>query len=230
VAAGKPLFGGRNTTPSAFVTLLMFPTMLTMLVSGVWHGAGYTFIIWGFLHGMLLSANHVWRVIRPKIWPNAKSYARWMPPIGFLLTFGSVVFAMAMFRASTAGAATAIWKGMLGFNGVTLPQALFARLGPVADTLLAIGVHPAWSSGSALMEAVLRIAILLAIALGLPNTLELLASFEPAIGVRPAKQLPRSVRLLAWTPSPAWAIWLAVIACCGILSLGELSEFLYWQF
>jgi hypothetical protein len=34
----------------------------------------------------------------------------------------------------------------------------------------------------------------------------------------------------AWTPSPAWAVGLACVAAAGILSLGELSEFLYWQF
>ena len=93
-----------------------------------------------------------------------------------------------------------------------------------------IGVHPAWTSGSVLLEATVRIGVLLAIALAMPNTLEILAPYEPALGVKPAKVRPLLVRALAWTPDRIWAIGLAGIALAGILSLGELSEFLYWQF
>jgi len=230
LARGKPSFGGRNTTLSAFLTLLMFPTVLTMFISGLWHGAGYQYLLWGLLHGLLLSINHAWRLLRPRFWPNAKSYARIMPPIGFVLTFLSVVFAMVMFRAPTARAAADLWAGMLGSHGVTLPAAVFSRLGPVANWLAAIGVQPAWSSGSALLNATLRIAVLLAITLAMPNTLQILARYEPAIGVKPPKVEPAWARLLGWRPSAPWAVGLAVIAACGILSLGELSEFLYWQF
>ena len=230
MAAGKPVFGGRNTTMSSFGMLLAGPTILTMLVSGIWHGAGYTYILWGLLHGVLLSINHAWRVLRPRFWPDTKTYARIMPPVGYVLTFSAVVFAMAMFRAPTAASAVAVWKGMLGLNGIALPQALFSRLGPVADFLSAMGVHGVWSSGTLFRDSVLRISALLIVTLGFPNTLQLLARYEPAIGVRPAKQEPRLVRLLRWSPGVGWAVGLAVVAMAGILSLGELSEFLYWQF
>ncbi len=129
MALGKPVFGGRNTNLSAFLVMLAMPTLLTMLISGVWHGAGYTFILWGLLHGVLLCVNHAWRLIRPRIWSDAKSYNRRMAPIGFLLTFLSVVFAMVLFRAPTVSAAVMVWKGMIGSYGAALPQAVFARLG-----------------------------------------------------------------------------------------------------
>ena len=70
----------------------------------------------------------------------------------------------------------------------------------------------------------------MAIALGLPNTLQILARYEPAIGVRPARQEPWMVRVAQWRPSGYWAYGLAAISAAGILSLGQLSEFLYWQF
>ena len=60
---GQPGFGGRNTTVGAFVSLLMFPIVITMFVSGLWHGAGYGFIVWGLLHGFYLTINHGWRVV-----------------------------------------------------------------------------------------------------------------------------------------------------------------------
>ncbi|WP_428485653.1 MBOAT family O-acyltransferase [Rhodopila sp.] len=230
MARGKAIFGGRNTNIPAFLTLLAMPTILTMLISGLWHGAGYTYVLWGLLHGVLLCINHAWRLIRPRIWRDTNSYNRRMAPVGFALTFLSVVFAMVLFRAPTIGSAVMLWKGMAGAYGATLPQAVFARLGSLVGLLTTIGFHPAWTSGSLLVEATLRIGVLLFIALALPNTLEILAPYEPALGVKPAKASPLLVRSLTWTPSAPWAVGLACVALAGILSLGELSEFLYWQF
>jgi D-alanyl-lipoteichoic acid acyltransferase DltB (MBOAT superfamily) len=230
MARGKAVFGGRNTTLSAFIVMLAMPTILTMLISGVWHGAGYTFILWGLLHGLLLCINHAWRLIRPRFWAGTASYNRWMAPAGFLLTFLSVVVAMVLFRAPTVSAALLLWKGMIGSYGAALPHAVLARLGAAGEWLTAVGFHAAWTSGSFSLEAILRIGVLLVIALVLPNTLEILAPYEPALGVKPAKNPAWLTRRMSWTPSAAWALGLACVALAGILSLGELSEFLYWQF
>ena len=230
LAKGRPIFGGRNTSFGAFLSLLAMPTLLTMLVSGIWHGAGYTYVLWGLLHGTLLCVNHAWRLIRPRIWPDAGLYNRRMAPFGFVLTFVSVVVAMVLFRAASPGAALLLWKGMVGVYGLTLPQAVFSRLGSMAGLLTSIGVRPAWTSGTLLLTATTRISLLLVIALVLPNTLQMLAAFEPAIGVKPAKMPSRPVRILTWAPNGVWAVGLACVALAGVLSLGELSEFLYWQF
>lgn len=230
IAKGKAIFGGRNTSVPAFLVLLAMPTVLTMLISGIWHGAGYTYIVWGLLHGLLLCINHAWRLVRPRVWPDTKLYNRRMAPIGFLLTFVSVVAAMVMFRSPTLGATFLLWKGMIGCYGIALPQAVFSRLGSAAGWLEALGVQPAWSSGALLLDAAARIGCMLAIALLMPNTLQILAAYEPAIGVKPEKTPARVVRILAWKPNRAWAVGLAGVALAGMLSLGQLSEFLYWQF
>jgi alginate O-acetyltransferase complex protein AlgI len=230
MAQGKTVFGGRNTSIGAYLSLLAMPTMLTMLVSGFWHGAGYTYILWGLLHGAFLCVNHAWRMLRPRIWNDTKIYNKHAAPFGFVLTFLSVVTAMVLFRAPTAGSAWLLWKGMVGVYGVDLPQAVFSRLGGIVPLLTSLGVHSAWTSGSLLMNATIRIALLLAIALLLPNTLQMLAAFEPALGIKPDKTQSSSERLLTWRPNRTWAIGLAFVAFAGILSLGQLSEFLYWQF
>jgi alginate O-acetyltransferase complex protein AlgI len=230
MAAGKPGFGGRDTTVASFATLLMMPTMLTMFVSGVWHGAGYTYIVWGLMHGAMLTINHAWRLIRARVWPGAKDHPRLLASSGFVLTFVSVVIAMVIFRAPTVRAAASIWGDMVGANGVTLPAGLLARLGPMTHWLHEIGVQPDASSGARVVEGVLRVGVLLFIALGLPNTLQILAPYEPALGIRPAKQEPWLVRAVRWSPSHSWAVGIAAISAAGILSLGQLSEFLYWQF
>ena len=64
----------------AFLQLLAGPTLLTMFVSGLWHGAGYLFILWGLLHGVYLTINHAWRLVGPRLWPSKESYARVMRP------------------------------------------------------------------------------------------------------------------------------------------------------
>lgn len=230
MAAGRPGFGGRDTTVASFATLLMMPTILTMFISGLWHGAGYTYIVWGLMHGAMLTINHAWRVIRARIWPGAKDHPRLRTSTGFMLTFISVVIAMVMFRAPTVRAAATIWGDMVGANGVSLPAGLLARLGPLTHWLQAIGVRPDGSSGSLVVEGVSRVGVQLFIALDLPNTLQILAPHEPALGIRPAKQEPWLVRTTRWSPSGYWAVGVAAISVAGILSLGQLSEFLYWQF
>ncbi len=104
-AQGKPLFGGRNTNLPAFLTVLAMPTMLTMLVSG--HGTvlGYTYVLWGLLYGLFLCINHAWRVVRPRIWADTMRYNHNAAPIGFGLTFVSVVAAMVLFRAPSVSSA-----------------------------------------------------------------------------------------------------------------------------
>ena len=54
-----PLGGNRKTVPRRYENLL-----LTMLVGGLWHGAGWTFVFWGALHGIYLVINHGWRSLR----------------------------------------------------------------------------------------------------------------------------------------------------------------------
>jgi alginate O-acetyltransferase complex protein AlgI len=126
--------------------------------------------------------------------------------------------------------AVSVWTDMIGLHGITLPEGLLARLGPLTGLAHAIGVRPDASSGAILTEATLRITILMAIVLCLPNTLQILAPYEPAIGFKPAKQELWLVRRLRWTGSAPWAVGIATVAAAGILSLGQLSEFLYWQF
>jgi hypothetical protein len=94
--------------------------------------------------------------------------------------------------------------------------------------LAAHGVHPVVASGKALSQEIVFLVVLLAIALRGPNTLQLLSRYDPALGAPRPDQNKRPI--LMWSPSPGWAAGTAVIAAAGILSLGQLSEFLYWQF
>jgi len=208
----------------------MVPTLLTMFISGVWHGAGYGYIVWGVLNGVYLSINHAWRLVRPKLWPDGASYGRFMAPVGLMLTFISFAVAMVFFRAPTMSAALDLLKGMIGLNGLALPSEIYDKLGPLAGWLHRLGVASQSGSGQDFVMMLIWIGGLTVIALACPNTLQILAPYEPALGIKPRPIRLWSKKLIEWKPSLAWAIGMSAIAAIAIRSLGGPSEFLYWQF
>ncbi|WP_342116963.1 MBOAT family O-acyltransferase [Pseudoduganella sp. OTU4001] len=101
-----PLGGNRNGSWARRRNL-----MLTMVLGGAWHGAGWTFLAWGVLHGFYL-------VLHQHFSGGAR---RWW---GRPLTFLAVLLAWVPFRASDMGAALDIWSGMAGLHGLGLPRGL----------------------------------------------------------------------------------------------------------
>jgi D-alanyl-lipoteichoic acid acyltransferase DltB (MBOAT superfamily) len=233
LAKGKSGFGGRESTMGAFVSLLMLPTVVTMFISGLWHGAGYGFVIWGLLHGFYLTINHGWRVIAARLWPDRRSYERVMKPIGLVLTFVSVTTAMVFFRAPTMPSAISLVKGMIGLNAIAVPQALFDSLGPLNHMLSGVVgvIAEPWASEN-FAKGTIWICGLMFVALVCPNTLQILSHYEPALGVksRPIKPTVGRIRVVEWSPSVPWALAMSAVAAIAILFIGGPSEFLYWQF
>ena len=233
--AGRGLPGliAGKATIGAFAYLIMFPMLITMFLSGIWHGAGYTFIVFGMLHGVYLTINHAWRQFGPRLWPDRVSRDRWITPIGAILVFIGVMVANVFFRSPTITSAMDILRGMVGLHGLALPQAVFDGLGPVAGLLQSIGAKSMASdlwSGRDFMVMIAWIVGLAAVAYGFPNTLQILASVEPALGVKPSPTGTTLQRVLQWTTSLPWAVAVSVLALASVLSLGGPSAFLYWQF
>jgi hypothetical protein len=102
-----PLGGNRRGRPRRYVNL-----MATMVLGGLWHGASWTFVAWGALHGAYLVANHAWTALRQRLgWPALPT------PVAVAITFVAVVVAWVPFRATTFPAAWSILRGMAGLNG-----------------------------------------------------------------------------------------------------------------
>jgi D-alanyl-lipoteichoic acid acyltransferase DltB (MBOAT superfamily) len=100
---------GRITFNASLVAIFF-----AMLISGFWHGAGWTFVIWGGMHGVGLVVNHVWRKRKMK-----------MPRIlAWLITFNFVNISFVFFRARSWERATKVLEGMGGSNGVTMHRSL----------------------------------------------------------------------------------------------------------
>jgi alginate O-acetyltransferase complex protein AlgI len=239
MSAGKPVLGRKKPTASAFLALIAGPTVLTMFLSGFWHGAGATFLIWGLLHAAYLVVNHGWRQWHPK-W-NTATYERIMKPLGWVITFASVVAAMAFFRAKTVAAAVTLLAGMMGLNGISIPQAVLNRAGFAGSLLSAAGVSGDLSSGTTFVFACMWLGALFAIVMFLPNSLEMWRQYEPALYFGPEPTKTNSTP--AATPArlartfdfkvqlnKRWALTSAMLLVFGILGLNRVSEFLYWQF
>jgi D-alanyl-lipoteichoic acid acyltransferase DltB (MBOAT superfamily) len=109
-----PLGGNRRGPLRRYVNL-----MLTMLLGGLWHGAAWTFVIWGGLHGLFLVINHAWRTARGPRPPNV--LAQWA---GRVMTLLAITVAWVFFRADSFGSAVNVLSGMLGLNGVMAPAGL----------------------------------------------------------------------------------------------------------
>jgi D-alanyl-lipoteichoic acid acyltransferase DltB (MBOAT superfamily) len=231
MARKLPGLGGRAPSVGAFLQLLAGPVLLTMFVSGLWHGAGYLFILWGLLHGVYLSVNHAWRLFGPRIWLNKATYDRFMRPTGLGLTFLSVAVSMVLFRSANAHAAKELLRGMVGLNGVSLPQQIYAQLGPLKGLLQSFISASTSMSAQELVLAMTWLGALLVIALLLPNTLQLMARYEPALGIlsKPAARLS-VLRAFDWTPTVPWAVAMSALVVAAVIRIGGKSEFLYWQF
>ena len=226
-----PGLGGRAPGVGAFLQLLAGPTLLTMFVSGLWHGAGYLFILWGLLHGVYLSVNHAWRLFGPRNWSSKETYERFMRPTGFVLTFLSVVVAMVLFRSANTDAAKELLQGLVGLNGISLPQQFLAQLGPLKGLLQSFVTASTVMSAQEFVFAMVWLGVLLLVALLFPNTLQLMARYEPALGVHPRPAAPFSLlRVLDWTPTVPWAVVVSSLVVAAVLRIGGKSEFLYWQF
>ncbi|PWF47650.1 MBOAT family O-acyltransferase [Massilia glaciei] len=188
--------------------------MLTMLLGGLWHGAGWTFVAWGALHGGFLVLHHCWQA-----WGGF----RLAPLAAQALTFLAVMLAWVFFRAPDFGTAFDILGALAGANGVSLPRA-FA---PLAQWLPgAVGFDGLrWIELVGLGLPALALAAVLAFFA--PTTQEIFCHYEPAferILHRPARQW------ITWRPRPAWGLGFAGLFIVCVLSMNRVSEFLYFQF
>jgi D-alanyl-lipoteichoic acid acyltransferase DltB (MBOAT superfamily) len=214
------LGGNRRGRTRRYVNL-----MATMLLGGLWHGANWTFVIWGGLHGVYLLANHAWRELRSRLGWN-RSFGAVGKAAAVLLTFLATVVAWVFFRADSLGDALAIVQAMAGANGVALPYRWLEKLGVAGTWLAQQGVrfeNTATFGGGAQLNWIIVCTLIVWCA---PNTQEILRAFRPALGVEPGGL----TRWWSWRPAWPWLAFTAVAATCSVLSLTAVSEFIYFQF
>lgn len=185
-----------------------FNVMATMLLSGLWHGAGWTFIIWGGLHGFLLCVQHAARRLSDKMQWNWTASLGWHL-LAVFLTFTATAIGWVFFRAADFDTALQLLSSMAGF----VPANAGLRV-----------VHPE--------TAVPWLLALGAIVWLAPNTQQIIARMESGSDLfQPtAARLAWLNRMVQLKPSYASGVAVAILFALALSSMSNVQEFLYFQF
>jgi len=212
-----PLGGSRKGQTRRYVNL-----MLTMMLGGLWHGAAWPFVLWGALHGLFLSINHLWTRL-------AAGAARrgWRLELGCVpaqgLTFLAVTLAWVFFAAPSFSAAMAVLVGMAGGHGIigssrdAVGLLLTEGIGTARDWHGMRGIGSSLAQHAALFAG-------LAIVLFAPNSQQMIdgskAGTSPVLGQEPWRF--------------RYGFETALAAAGGLLLslalMTDVKEFVYFQF
>ena len=223
------LGGNRNGNMKRYSNLF-----LTMLLGGLWHGAGWNFIIWGALHGSYLMVNLGWQALKSKyslfsIESKLYIFTVW------LITFIAVVIGWVFFRAITLDGAISILSGMFGFNGIEIPNAILARLGSLGISLQMWGITPS-NGGTVFIMTWFWNITLIVFVLTLPNIQDLFFKNQGTLSQFNYEKVStfwpyrRFFSEISWVDTKRWAFFSGACLALGILTLSQVSEFLYFQF
>jgi D-alanyl-lipoteichoic acid acyltransferase DltB (MBOAT superfamily) len=210
IRQGKKANKRAQRTAGGFTEMIALPMVTTMFLAGLWHGAGLQYMIFGMVHALYLTVNHMWRVFVPE----ESRWQRLLPaPVAVLLTFLCVVAAQAFFRAQGALSAVYVLGSALGLHG----QAGFL---PYADKLptrsrFVLAAPHAW----------LYLGVVFVIIWAMPNTQEILGQVEeqdriPSLGMK----------VLRWRPNLVWYGLMLVLITATLTLLYASTSFLYFQF
>lgn len=196
-----------------------FNLLVTMMLGGLWHGAGLNFIIWGAIHGSGLILNHLWRSSHLYVtakWTSSYIYQY----LCMAFTFVFVVYAWVFFRATDIQSAMKIVHAMSDINGLIIPEHYLSFINSLGMTTHflngRIGDIPLFQG----TKELLMIGSGLCLAWFLPNTQQIFSR----------KSFSTTLTLLHWSPTIWWSSLLAMMTVLVLLNLNKMSTFLYYQF
>lgn len=194
-----PLGGDRKGEAQRYVNV-----MITMLLAGLWHGAGWTFVAWGALHGFYLIINHAWRSARSAFGHDLRNSTRWGRASARMVTLIAVVVAWTFFKAASFAGAINVLTAMTGVNGV----------GVISTSIIGYLIPP----------------ILLLVCIVAPNSQELVGRVGDASIERLGNVRRDYAMAFCWKPNLGWALAVGLMFYFAIAAMTKNSEFLYFQF
>jgi D-alanyl-lipoteichoic acid acyltransferase DltB (MBOAT superfamily) len=199
-----PLGGNRRGEMRRLVNL-----MVTMALGGLWHGAAWTFVLWGIFHGLGLALQHAWQSFSARVFPSRPAgcpagLSLWG---GRVLTLLFVVVGWTLFRAANLPAAWHVLTAMSGLG-----------TGPVAGSPFLVK-SKFW----------IWLAALLALVWVMPNTMEIMGRQSP-LAAGGAHEPMAARGGWQWKMTPRWACLAGLLLAFSILGLSHAGEFLYYNF
>ncbi len=191
-----PLGGNRKGKTRRYINL-----MLTMLLGGLWHGASWSFVLWGGLHGLYLMVNHAWRAVFGPVGDGV--FSRWACRI---VTFIAVLIAWVPFRAEGLEQIKRFYASMFGLDGFDMALGEFDhdKLYLIAGCLLLVWL--------------------------MPNAPTIMRRYRPTTGPRLTWDGWKPLGSWVWRPEPFWAIVTALLTLACLMQMSRAGEFIYYRF
>ena len=222
---------------NSFNLSILLPTMFAFFWVGLWHGAGWNFVLFGLLHGTYIVIYNIWIKIK-SIVPRIKIIKKAIiaNTLARIITFLAVVFSFVLFRAESMYGATNILSTMLGTNGISLPLSMADNLGNTALWLTKHGIIQFDGMfrnnifGHSLLIGLIWIIVLFVITLLMPNTQQIMRHHNSAFEMWTGKIPKPQFKWMKWNPTIYWGIIVAIMFVVAIINMTKPSEFLYFQF
>ena len=207
----------KNMSPmGVFFFSIMLPTMLSFFLVGLWHGAGWQFILFGLIHGFYIVIYNLWVKIKIFFFNNNYKSNFITDLIGQLITFISVIFSFVFFRSASLESAITYVNSMLDIKGIDLTDIF---------EITVFGTQP--FTGIYFLIFSLFIVILL------PNVHQFILQYSSTfkkIYNEISSDVGLSIRKVTWKATLFWSIFIAIILTLSIMSVSGTNEFLYFQF
>jgi len=199
---------------ASFFVTVMAPTILVFVVIGLWHGAAWTYVLFGTMHGLYLATNEFWRQRYRKRRKKQGGPGPGMIAAYHALTLLCVMFANVVFRASSVGVAMEVWRGMFRFD----------RLGELATAIPA-------NATELISEPLIFTLIAVFIIAFMPNTQQFMSRYSPVIHWSVWRKVAPPAISLTWRPTLAWGLVMALVTflAFAFVTRGQ-SEFIYFNF
>jgi alginate O-acetyltransferase complex protein AlgI len=151
----------------------MAASFLAMIISGIWHGAAWTFVVFGVLNGGAIVVNHLWR----------KTGIKMPALLGWFITFHFFSFTLVIFRATNWSDVFKIYKGMLGLADNTFSVTASRLMGLDAPWYFSLASNPAQRDLWATWVLTIMVLFFIGIVSLAPNSMDLKDRFKPGKAV-----------------------------------------------
>jgi alginate O-acetyltransferase complex protein AlgI len=195
-----------------FTMSVALPTVVIFIVIGLWHGAAWTFVLFGLMHGIFLATNEFWRV-----WRRHARHKRSSAVSIFAchaLTLFCVMLANVMFRAQNPSDAVTIWRALFRFD----------ELGRLPEVMPVTAAE--WVT-----KPLLFFVFASALVIFMPNTQQLLGRYRPVLRWERWRTVAPPILHFVWRPTFLWAFWTGIVLFLGVaFTQRGQTEFIYFNF
>jgi len=200
---------------AAFAVGIGVPTFVTFVAVGIWHGAGWTFVLFGVMHAIYICINEAWREWQQRRHRQRRRRGGAVRAPGkaqivscHLITLLAVILSNVMFKVGHPGDAVSIWSSMAGLDGPGAAQQTSLDWGLVASLVV-----------SALIVFLT------------PNSQQIMGRFDPAYNWREWRDVARAPLSWTWKPNAAGLAFAGVVLFFGIIFIMRgPAIFIYFNF